>query len=52
MFLVLEKLWKGGGTKVMEGGGRSTKKTLVQGKIQWKKNYARQVNLKNIHAPV
>ena len=34
----------------MEGGGGETKykkKTFVQGKIQWKKNYARQVNLKN-----
>ena len=31
-------------------GGTKYKKTFVQGKIQWKKSYARQVNLKNIHA--
>lgn len=28
------------------------KKTFVQGKSHWKKNYARQVNLKIIHALV
>ena len=38
----------------MEGGGGDEvqKKTLVPGKIQWKKNYARPVNLKNVHALV
>ena len=37
---------KGGG----RGGGRSTKKLFAQGKIKLKKNYARQLILKNIHA--
>ena len=39
----------------MEGGGGGDevqKKTLVPGKIQWQKNYARPVNLKNVHALV
>ena len=34
-----------------EGGGRSTKKLSCKGKFS-KKNYARLVNLKNIHALV
>ena len=33
------------------GGGRSTKKKIAQGTIKWKKkNLARQLTLKNIHA--
>ena len=31
-------------------GGRSTKKVFAQGKIKRKKNHARQLILKNIHA--
>ena len=41
----LENLLGGGG-----GGGRSTKNIFAQGKIKWKKNQARQLILKIIHA--
>ena len=39
----LENLWGGGRAKY-------TKKKFAQGKIKWKKIYARQLTLKNIHA--
>ena len=34
----------------MGGGGPKYKKKFAQGKIKWKKNLARQLTLKNIHA--
>ena len=42
----IRKVMEGGG-----GGGRSTKKHSCKGKFS-EKNYARQVNLKNLHALV
>ena len=34
----------------MAGAGEVQNNIFAQGKINWKKNYARQLTLKNIHA--